>query len=118
MKCVIYQILPFWASKGSCSIHVSGYDLLVDCQRPTLIPPLNSSRISVGTSAGRGKATVTLKRGLTRCPRIEQNSRNRQSASDRLQSRVLIREVCLHIQTDQKWRTHTVEIICERLNRV
>ena len=64
------------------------------------------------------KATVTLRRGLTRCPRFEQNSRNRQSASDRLQPRVLIRAVGLHTQTDEKWRTHTVEIVCERLNRV
>ena len=58
------------------------------------------------------KATVTLGRGLTRCPRFEQNSRNRQSASDRLQPRVLIRAVCLHTQTDKKWCTHTVEIVC------
>ena len=64
------------------------------------------------------KATVTLGRGLTRCPRIERNSRNRQSAPDRLQPRVLIRAVCLHTQTDEKWRTHTVEIVCERLNCV
>ena len=64
------------------------------------------------------KATVTLGRGLTRCPRIERNSRNRQSAPDRLQPRVLIRMVCLHTQTDEKWRTHTLEIVCERLNRV
>ena len=34
------------------------------------------------------KATVTLGRGLTRCPRIEQNSRNRQSAPERLQPRL------------------------------
>ena len=56
-------------------------------------------------------------RGLTRCLRIEQNSRNRQSASDRLQPHVLIRAVCLHTKTDEKWRTHSVEIVCERLNR-
>ena len=62
------------------------------------------------------KATVTLGRGLTCCPRIEQNSRNRQSASDRPQLRVLIRAVCLHTQTDEKWRTHTVKIVCERPN--
>ena len=70
------------------------------------------------THLGDSKATVTLGRGLTRCPRFEQNSRNRQSASDRVQPRVLIRAVCLHTQTDEKWRTHTVEIVCERLNRV
>ena len=48
------------------------------------------------------EATVTLGRGLTRCPRFEQNSRNRQSAPDSPQSRVLIRVVCLHTQKDEK----------------
>ena len=66
----------------------------------------------------RLKATVTLGRGLTRCPRIEQNSQNPKSASDRLQPLVLIHALCLHTQTDEKCRTHTVEIVCERLNRV
>ena len=71
-----------------------------------------------GTSPSNSKATVTLRRGLTRCPRFEQNSQNRQSASDRVQPLVLIRAVCLHTRTDEKWRTYTVEIVCERLNRV
>ena len=68
----------------------------------------------------KNEATVTLGRGLTRCPRIEQNGRNRQSAPDRPQPRVLIHVVCLHTQTDEKWRTHTVhvEIVCERLHGV
>ena len=42
---------------------------------------------------------------------------NPQSAPDRPQSRVLTRAVGLHTQTDEKWRMHTVEIACERLNR-
>ena len=36
---------------------------------------------------GHTKATITLGRGLTRCPRIEHNTRNRQSAPDWPQSR-------------------------------
>ena len=48
------------------------------------------------------KATVTLGRRLTRCLRIERNSRDRQSASDHLHLSVLIRAVCLHTQTDEK----------------
>ena len=30
------------SSKGSCSLLVSGYNLRVDCQWRTLVPPLNS----------------------------------------------------------------------------
>ena len=30
------------SSKGSCSLFVSGYNLRVDCQWRTLVPPLNS----------------------------------------------------------------------------
>ena len=28
---------------GSCSLHVAGYNIVVDCQRGSLFPPLNSS---------------------------------------------------------------------------
>ena len=54
---VIYYISIFLASKGSCSLHVSGYNFRTDCQRPTLIPPVNSLSmlsISAGTGVGRG----------------------------------------------------------------
>ena len=55
---LMYQIPLFLASKGSCNLHVSGYNLRVDRQRYTLIPPLNSFSmlsISAGTDDGRGQ---------------------------------------------------------------
>ena len=50
---VITPNSTFLSSKGSCSLYVSGYNLLADWQPPTLIPPLISlSMLSI--SAGTG----------------------------------------------------------------
>ena len=34
--------VPSVACWGSCSLHVAGYNIVVDCQRGSLFPPLNS----------------------------------------------------------------------------
>ena len=38
-------------SKRSCSLHVAGYNIVVDCQRGSLFPPLNSGANAVPASA-------------------------------------------------------------------
>ena len=112
-ECGIIEVVPYSANVPHMHVHA------VDNVSKLVERDISASNYHcVCTIILTHKATVTLRRGLTRCPRFEQNSRNRQSASERLQPPVLIRAVCLHTETDEKWRTHTVEIVCERLNRV
>ena len=42
--------VPSVACWGSCSLHVAGYNIVVDCQRGSLFPPLNSGADAAPTS--------------------------------------------------------------------